>query len=317
MIYLPDFKEKSILFINSGDLNESKIKFGNDNIIFLKDGKINNRVSCHKVFAIFIIGEISITSVLIKKCLSYGVSLFLLDRSFKVYASFGAKAEGNYLLRMKQYSFDKELVFAKHIVKNKVFNQMRLLRQRKILPKDEYHNLKKIIFAKIEIAKDNQELLGLEGSRQRDFYSLYFKDLGWYKRMPRTKVDEFNLLLDMGYTFLFNYCDSLLRLYGFDTYKGFYHKLFFQRKSLSCDIMEPFRCIIDSCLLKVFHLKQVDKGDFKIIKGRYTLDFRKSQKYAEIFLQAISSRKEEIFNFVYGFYKAVLKDSALLPIFKI
>lgn len=317
MIYLPDFKEKSILFINSGDLNENKIKFGNDNIVFLKDGKVNNRVSCHKIFAIFIIGEISITSVLIKKCLSYGISLFLLDRDFKVYGSFGAKAEGNYLLRIKQYGFAGELAFAKHIVKNKIFNQLRLLRKRKILPKEEYHNLKKSVFAKIDAAKNNQELLGLEGSRQKEFYSLYFNDLGWYKRMPRAKVDELNLLLDMGYTFLFNYCDSLLRLYGFDTYKGFYHKLFFQRKSLSCDIMEPFRCIIDHQLLKSFQLKQIDKKDFKIIKGRYTLDFQKSQKYAEIFLGEIGDYKEEIFNFIYGFYRAILKNSALLPLFKI
>lgn len=317
MIYLPDFKEKSILFINSGDLNENKIKFGNDNIVFLKDGKIENRISCYKVFAVFIIGEISITSVLIKKCLGYGVSLFLLDRDFKVYGCLGAKAEGNYLLRMKQYSFNRELLFAKQIVKNKVFNQLRLLRKRKILSKEDYHISKKDIFAKIDSAKDNQELLGLEGSQQKNFYSLYFKDLGWYKRMPRTKVDEINLLLDMGYTFLFNYCDSLLRLYGFDTYKGFYHKLFFQRKSLSCDIMEPFRCVVDHCLLRVFCLGQIDKKDFKIVKGRCVLDFQKSQKYAEIFLQAIGDYKEQIFNFIYGFYRAILKDSTLLPVFKI
>ncbi len=317
MIYLPDFKEKSILFIDSGGLSENKIKFGNDNIVFLKDGKVDNRVSCHKIFAVFIIGEISITSALIKKCLGYGISLFLLDRDFRVYGSCGAKAEGNYLLRMKQYSFNKEFDFAKHIVKNKIFNQLRLLWKRKILPKEEYQNQKKNIFAKIDSAKDNQELLGLEGSRQKDFYSLYFKDLGWYKRMPRTKVDEYNLLLDMGYTFLFNYCDSLLRLYGFDVYKGFYHKLFFQRKSLSCDVMEPFRCIIDRQLLKAFHLKQIDKKDFKVIKGRCSLNFQKNQKYAEIFLQAIGDYKEEIFKFIYGFYRAILKDSALLPVFKI
>jgi len=81
--------------------------------------------------------------------------------------------------------------------------------------------------------------------------------------------------------------------------------------------MEPFRCIIDSCLLKSFRLKQIDKKDFKIIKGRCVLDFQKSQKYAEIFLQAIGDYKEEIFNFIYGFYRAILKDSALLPVFKI
>ena len=57
----------------------------------------------------------------------------------------------------------------------------------------------------------------------------------------------------------FNCMDSLLRLYGFDTYKGFYHKLFFQRKSLACDVMEPFRCVIDKQILKAFNLGQIDE----------------------------------------------------------
>jgi len=317
MIYLPDFKEKSVLFIKAGDFNESKIKFSNDNIVFLKDGKVENRISCHKIFVVFIIGEFSITSVLIKKCLKYGISLFLLDRDFKVYGSFGAKAEGNYLLRMKQYSFDKEFLFAKYIVKNKILNQLQFLRTKKILEKEKWHDLKKVIFTKIDMAKDSHELLGIEGSQQKDFFSAYFKELGWYKRMPRTKVDEYNLLLDIGYTFLFNYCDSMLRLYGFDTYKGFYHKLFFQRKSLSCDIMEPFRCIIDRQLLKSFKLGQINKKDFRLISGRYSLDFQESQKYAEIFLGAISEYKEEIFKFIYGFYRAILTDNDKLPVFKV
>ena len=51
--------------------------------------------------------------------------------------------------------------------------------------------------------------------------------------------------MDIGYTYLFNFIDALLRLYGFDTYLGFYHKEFYQRKSLVCDVVEPFRCIID------------------------------------------------------------------------
>jgi CRISPR-associated protein Cas1 len=63
-----------------------------------------------------------------------------------------------------------------------------------------------------------------------------------------------------------------LRLYGFDVYKGFYHKLFFNRKSLASDIMEPFRCVIDKALLKAFNLKQINEKDFKIVDGRYVLE---------------------------------------------
>ena len=82
MMSLPDFKEKQILFISNEQGLENKIQFKNDNIAFVKDGKIINQISCYKVFAIFIIGDISITTILIKNCKKYGISLFLMKYIF-------------------------------------------------------------------------------------------------------------------------------------------------------------------------------------------------------------------------------------------
>jgi len=81
-------------------------------------------------------------------------------------------------------------------------------------------------------------------------------------RYPRTKIDKNNLLLDMGYTFLFHFIETLLCLYGFDLYEGFYHKRFYQRKSLVCDVQEPFRCIIDEALKKAYNLGRISEKDF-------------------------------------------------------
>ena len=77
--------------------------------------------------------------------------------------------------------------------------------------------------------------------------------------------------MDIGYTQIFNFIDSILRLYGFDTYKGVYHKLFFARKSLACDIEEPFRSIIDKALLKAHNLNQINPDDFVFEKGGFKL----------------------------------------------
>ena len=137
--------------------------------------------------------------------------------------------------------------------------------------------------------------------------------------MPRTKVDEINILLDIGYTFLFNFIVALLLLYGFDTYKGVYHTLFFQRKSLSCDIMEPFRSIIDRQISKSFNLKQIDFADFKKTKdGSYFLSYDKQNKYLRFFSEAIMEQKEEIFVFVREYYYFIMKDGGVdFPVFKI
>lgn len=318
MLSISDFKEKQILFIQSDDFSsDNKIQICNDNISFSKDGKVVNRLSCSKILCVFVVGDLSLTTVLIRNCLKAGTSLFFLKKNFEVYATIGAVAEGNYLLRQKQYSLKNEMELAKKIVENKILNQIALLINTGKNDAENLENFKKDALEKIQKANDEKELLGLEGSSSKYFFSLYFSELDWYKRMPRTKIDHYNILLDMGYTFLFNYIDSLLRIYGFDVYKGFYHKLFFQRKSLTCDIAEPFRCIIDKQLLKSFRLKQIDEKDFKYSKGRYFLEYRNGQKYAKIFLEAILNHKEEIFLYVKDFYKCIMKKENDFPMFKI
>jgi len=92
MMSLPDFKEKQILFIRAEWGQKCSVRFLNDNIVFRKDGKVVNRASCHKGFAVFIVGDIAITTGLIKDALKFGISIFLLRKNFEVYASFLSQA---------------------------------------------------------------------------------------------------------------------------------------------------------------------------------------------------------------------------------
>lgn len=318
MLTLPDFRQKQALFIQTERNVSNKIRFQNDNIVFTKDDKVINRASCHKVFAVFIIGDISITSELMKQGFYHGVSFFFLKNNFDLYASVNAVAEGHYLLKMRQYRMveAEELFISKEIVKNKVKNQLRLLRTRRA--KTQLLKQEQEIMGAINNAKANDVLLGIEGNVSKEFFSAYFKPINWWARMPRVKPDIPNFLLDMGYTMMFNFIDALLRLYGFDTYKGCYHKLFFQRKSLSCDIVEPFRTIIDREVLKIHTLKQVCKDDFAVRDGKVVASFEKSHKYAQIFLEAIMKNRELIYKFVQGFYRFVMNsEKNEFPEFKI
>jgi len=97
-------------------------------------------------------------------------------------------------------------------------------------------------------------LRGLEGNASKLFFSAYFKEIGRHRRAPRTKEDILNLLLDIGYSYLYRFIESNLNLYGFDIYKGFYHTLFFERKSLVCDLVEPWRCIMEKKIRKMYNL---------------------------------------------------------------
>ncbi len=313
MMSLPDFREKQILFISTNESDINKIRFLNDNICFTIDNQVENQISCHKIFALFIIGECSLTTPLIRHAQKYGISIFLMNRSFQTYASLIAKAEGNYLLRQKQYHTNEKQEFerAQKLICNKIQNQIGLLKEINLENKTLIG-----LEQKIKSISSLKDLLGTEGVASRIFFQNYFSKIGWYKRAPQTKMDPINILMDIGYTFLFNFIDGMIGIYGFDSYKGFYHKLFFQRKSLSCDLMEPFRCLIDKQILKAYNLKQVNEKDFKVIKGNYRMDIKERDKYLKILALTIMKNKEDIFCYVRDYYYHVMNETDF-PTFKI
>ena len=71
MLSEPDFIEKKILVVFTH--NDEKISFKNDNIIVLdKEKQIKKQMSCYRLFAIFIVGGISLTSGIISRSKKFG-----------------------------------------------------------------------------------------------------------------------------------------------------------------------------------------------------------------------------------------------------
>lgn len=307
MLTFPDFKEKRILFINIEYGHDYLLQLTNGNIRFIRDGEAVDQMSCHIVFAVFIVGDMSVTTALLKTLSSYGISVFFLNYNLAVKAAVMSEAEGNYMLRRKQYQSKDDLPIAVSIVSNKVDNQETVLKKyKKSYGTSVFDQARKML----KTVKDNQQLLGIEGNVGKTYFQSLFGEIGWVRRSPQTKEDIVNLLLDIGYTYLFNFCDALLRLFGFDTYKGYYHQLFFQRKSLACDIIEPMRGIIDYQLLKSFHLKQVIEDDFIFNNGRFEFKngFKSYKIYSSIFLEAIDNKREDIYSYALNFYRHIMDD---------
>lgn len=323
MLSLPDFKQKQIIYIEC--TKNKKIHFLNQNLIVEEKQinpetkrnkyKITNQVPCGKIFCVFIIGNFTFTNILIQRFIKHGISIFFLNFNFRCYSSFSPKTEGNVLLRKKQYTLTekRKLEISKEIIFNKTYNQLKLLKN--IRQKDEKTKLKidKVneIQEKILKASNQKTLLGYEGNISKIFFSIYFSEMNWKGRKPQTKYDITNTLLDRGYTTLFNFIESLLRIYGFDIYSGIYHQFFFQRKSLVCDLVEPFRCIIDQSLRKSNNLKIIDRKDFEIYNNQYYLPYKNNKKYSKIFLEAILKHKEEIFLYIQNYYRCFITDKKI------
>ena len=108
-------------------------------------------------------------------------------------------------------------------------------------------------------------------------------------------------------------------MFGFDVYMGVYHRLWFKRKSLICDLVEPFRCIIDHTVRNAYHKKQFSSNDFSIEKGEYRLKIQKNAYYCKVFFDALIHYKTEIFIFIRSYYRCFMqdKDIILYPKFEI
>lgn len=311
MITNKDFSKKQIVYVLC--INGEKFCIKNDNLVVLdSEEKIKLQVTCYRLFLVNVIGNFTITNVLIKSAKKFGFFIALFTPSYHLYQIIGAQKDGNYLLKKKQYSYNG-LEIAKRIVKNKIVSEYEQVNQiRGKQPIDSKALLLfKEYYLKIDEIKENESLLAYEGISAKVYFNSYFKDIEWTGRKPRMKRDIVNSTLDIGYTMLFNYLDALLLSFGFDTYVGIYHKQFYMRKSLTCDLVEPFRIIIDHAVHKAYNLGQIKTDDFILINGQYKLKWEANRKYIAILMEPILENKDLIFKYVQDYYRCFMKETSI------
>lgn len=274
-----------------------------------------------KLLALFIIGHITVTTPLIDKCKKHGVALVVMKPNLRPVFFWANSAEANYLLRKRQFDYSaNDLTIAKAIVYNKVLNQKSALQ--KTRKKDETTiealNQCEAALNTLQDITDYNQLMGLEGTIAKSFFSAYFQNQKWKGRYPRMKSDAINTTLDIGYTILFNFTECFIRMFGFDLYVGVYHRLWFKRKSLVCDLIEPFRCIIDHATLLAFNRKQFSEKDFTLIKHEYRLKYEKCADYYKVFYDALIAHKSDFFKYVQQYYRCFMgcKSAKEYPVFE-
>lgn len=319
MLDINDFAKKQIVVYAPvwGD----KMSFRNDNIIITtKYGEVKFQQTCHTLFMIIVVGDTTITTGLIRRARKFGFSICFFTLGLKLYTIIDSKMEGNTLLHMMQYKYNENLlankiVFNKVLCERKALNKIRNKTQdvtEGICILDEY--LDKLNERELDV----NTLLAIEGNAAKVYFSRIFNRINWKGRKPRIKYDYINSLLDIGYTVLFNFIDAILQVYGFDTYKGVLHKNFYMRKSLVCDIMEPFRVIVDWKVRTGIQLEQFKKTDFIKIGEQWHIEYKKSSLYTGIILEEILKYKKEIFLYIRSYYRCFIKDKDIkeYPVFE-
>lgn len=315
-----DIENRSLFVINGTKHQHLKVSVGRLLLEDSQTGKAITKLPFPKIMGLMVIGHTTITTSLIEHCNKHGVPMVVMKPNFRPVFYYGNMAEANFLLRKKQFENPKgDLKIAKQLIKNKTLNQRTLIKKTR-----ESNNAISMAFdiidnsfAKIEDAKDFRELMGIEGIIAKHYFTAYFEFANWTQRQPRVKQDTINATMDIGYTMLFNYIECMTRLFGFDPYMGVYHQLWFRRKSLVCDLMEPFRCIIEHQIRKSLKYKTFKKSDFEKKKGAYYLKSECNKIYTKVFFEAIIQHKSNIYKYVQQYYRYFMgrKSSLTYPLF--
>lgn len=314
-----DIENRTIFVINC--LSDRNLRISNGELL-LEDieaeakKKVLTKIPFQKVLALFITGPISITTPLLDKCKYHNVAIVVTKFNLRPVFYWSNCAEGNFLLRRRQYALDRnDISVAKRIVENKLLNQFALLKNTRERNKAVMYAREQISAAleRLPSTTEYNVLMSTEGNAAKLFFGAYFQKFDWHGRKPRAKIDYINTTLDIGYTVLFNYVECFVRMFGFDIYIGVYHRLWFKRKSLICDLVEPFRCIIEHTIRGALEKGDILQSDFDVYNGEHKLKRDKCAQYYRLFYDALIAHKNDVFTFVREYYRSFMSETQTRP----
>ena len=124
----------------------------------------------------------------------------------------------------------------------------------------------------LQRAEGLENLRGLEGSATREYYlrlgELMPDGFVFESRTRRPPRDPFNVLLSIGYTLLYGYCESIVRSIGLLPWQGFYHQGRGRHAALASDLMEPFRHVVERAALTLVLRQEIRPDAFSETPAR-------------------------------------------------
>lgn len=181
--------------------------------------------------------SVSISSYLLKELSDNKINIIFCDEKHNPFGELKAyyschNSSKKIILQSKWDSKTKNELWSK-IVKNKITNQALLLNK---IHSDNYNLL---------LSYANDVTIGDKTNREGHAAKVYFNSL-FTKKFVRNENDEINAALNYGYAILLSTFNKEIISNGYLTELGIHHKNEFNPFNLSCDLMEPFRIVIDN-----------------------------------------------------------------------
>lgn len=179
----------------------------------------------------------SISTYLLKELSDNKINIIFCDEKHNPFAELSSYY-GSHNSSKKinfQFSWKKEIKdkLWQSIVKNKIINQALMLNK---IKSDKYDILLSYIDDVLVADKTNRE----GHAAKVYFIALFGKDF------VRNDSDNINAALNYGYAILLSTINKEIIANGYLTQIGIHHKNEFNEFNLTCDLMEPFRVLIDN-----------------------------------------------------------------------
>lgn len=198
-------------------------------------------------------GMVSITSYLINELINNKIKLIFCDEKHnpagEVMPYYGSFNTSKKILNQIKWKKERKDEIWRQIVKYKIHNQAMLLKKLDIAGYEKLLEFEK----EVEMAdKTNRE-----GHAAKVYFNLLFT-----KDFVRGTNSMINSGLDYGYAIILSTINKDVVSKGYITQIGINHKSEFNQFNLACDLMEPFRPLVD-----------------KIVYENCNLELNKNQKY--------------------------------------
>ena len=184
---------------------------------------------------------VSLTACLLSELVKNNVKIIFCDEKHNPESEL-IPYRNNYISSKRislQINWDKRFLSKlwREIVKEKILKQARVLEE---LHKIEQANMLKEYAENVE----NGDSTNREGHSAKVYFNAVFG-----KDFERREEDKINSALNYGYSILLSCFNREITSRGYLTQLGIWHKNDFNAFNLSCDLMEPFRTLIDKMVI--------------------------------------------------------------------
>lgn len=249
--------------------NQSKLSYKNRFLVVKQDND-EKYVHLSEIDTIIVDSiAVSISTYLLKELSDSKINIIFCDEKHNPFGELSSYYSSHNTSKkiQKQINWLKENKdkMWQNIIKNKIINQALMMKK---INSNKYELLLSYIEDVLSADKTNRE-----GHAAK----VYFNEL-FGKDFVRNESDNINAALNYGYAILLSTINKEVISNGYLTQMGIHHKNEFNEFNLSCDLMEPFRIVIDNFVY--YNQEKELNTEFKldivnIFNSRYTYENKK------------------------------------------